>query len=136
MFLDNNNNINLVSNLFYHFQAAMICHILICHYPPISVQSGMFAPFFLDSYTYPTSQETCRLELKSLQCKGSVIGDAKVAQTFTIDFDAYLDVMNYEDLSWRNCLALSSFAAEASLYTVNIYLDFHAATQFRPIFIY
>lgn len=86
----------------------------------LSVQPRLFAPFFLDSYTYPMNQEACRLELNGLQCKGSLSGDADIVQNITVEFDAALDVMNYKDLSWRNCLFASSFAAEFSLNSVNI----------------
>ena len=86
------------------------------------VQPRLLAPFFLDSYTYPSSQESCCLELKSFLCKGSLIGENCLKQKFVTEFDASLDVMNYKDLSWRNCLALSSFAGELALNTVSISL--------------
>ena len=84
------------------------------------VQPRSLAPFFLDSYTYPSNQEACCLEVNSLICKGLLSGNDNALHNVSVEFDASLDVMNYKDLSWRNCLSVSSVIAEMSLNTVSL----------------
>ena len=83
----------------------------------------MFAPFFLDPYTYPSEQEACLLEVTDMTLKGSLNGGSSAAQSFYVEFDASLDVMNYNDLTWRNFIGATNVVFDTTLKLVRYFCN-------------
>lgn len=93
----------------------------------------MFAPFFLDPFTYPFEQGACLLEVRDMTFKGSLNGGNSAAQSIYMEFDASLDVMNYNDLTWRNFVAVTNVVFDISLKLVSNFIHFFQLFFHRKI---